>query len=63
VVQVHLLNAADPVTAVAEIVRCTATRLEQAGGDWISRHAVRPVGSEEEDRWVRELLAEWKEAA
>jgi len=24
---------------------------------------VRPLGSEEEDRWVRELLAEWKEAA
>jgi FAD/FMN-containing dehydrogenase len=63
VVHVDLRNAADPAAAVAEIVHRTATRLEQAGGDWISRHAVRPVGSEEEDRWVRELLAEWKEAA
>ena len=63
VVHVHLQNAADPVAAVAAIVHRTATRLEQAGGDWISRHAVRPLGSEEEARWVRELLAEWKEAA
>lgn len=63
VVHVYLQNAADPVAAVAEIVQRTATCLEQAGGDWISRHAVRPVGSEEEDRWVRDLVAEWKEAA
>lgn len=63
VVHVHLPNAADPVAAVAQIVHRTATRLEQAGGDWISRHVVRPVGSEEEDRWVRELVAEWKVAA
>ena len=63
VVHVHLQNAADPVAAVAAIVHHNATRLEQAGGDWISRHAVRPVGSEEEARWVRGLLAEWKEAA
>lgn len=59
VVHVHLQNAADPASAVAEIVLRMAARLEQAGGDWISRHAVRPVGSEEEDRWVGELVTEW----
>lgn len=63
VVHVRMQNVADPVAAVAKIVDRTATRLEQAGGDWISRHVVRPLGSEEEDRWVRELVAEWKEAA
>lgn len=63
VVHVYLANAANPAAAVMEIVRRTAPRLEQAGGDWISRHATRPVGSEEEDRWVRDLVAEWEEAA
>lgn len=62
VVHVHLLNANDPAFAVAEFVCRTATRLEQVGGDWISRHAVRPMGSEEEDRWVRALLEEWEAA-
>jgi hypothetical protein len=63
VVHVYLPNAADPAAAVMEIVRRTAPRLEQAGGDWISRHSSRPVGSEEEDLWVRDLVAEWEEAA
>jgi FAD/FMN-containing dehydrogenase len=63
VVHVYLPNTSNPAAAVMEIVRRTATRLEQAGGDWISRHASRPVGSGEEDRWVRDLVAEWEEAA
>jgi FAD/FMN-containing dehydrogenase len=63
VVHVHSLNAADPVAAVAEILHRTATRLEQAGGDWISRHAVRPAGNDEEGRWVQDLVAEWEAAA
>jgi hypothetical protein len=63
VVHVHLRNAADPAAAVAEIVHRTATRLEQAGGDWISRHAVRPAGNDEEGRWVQDLVAEWEAAA
>jgi len=63
VVHVHLRNAADPVAAVVEIVHRTATRLEQAGGDWISRHAVRPAANEEEGRWVQDLVAEWEAVA
>lgn len=63
VVHVHLQNAADPVAAVAEIVHRTATRLEHAGGDWMSRHAVRPAGNEEEGRWVQDLVAEWEAVA
>jgi hypothetical protein len=63
VVHVHLRNAADPAVAVAEIVHRTAARLEQDGGDWISRHAVRPVGNDEEGGWVQDLVAEWEAAA
>jgi FAD/FMN-containing dehydrogenase len=63
VVHVYLPNAANPAAVVTEIVRRTAPCLEQAGGDWISRHASRPAGSEEEDRWVRDLVAEWEEEA
>ena len=63
VVHVYLPNTSNPAAAVMEIVRRTAPLLEQAGGDWISRHATRPVGSEEEGRWVQDLVAEWEAAA
>ena len=63
VVHVYLPNTSNPAAAITEIVRRTEPRLEQAGGDWISRHASRPVGSEEEDRWVQDLVAEWEAAA
>lgn len=62
VVHIYLQNARNPAAAVAEIVHRTAASLEDSGGDWISRHAVRPMGSEEEDRWVRALLEEWEAA-
>jgi len=63
VVYVYFRDAADPADQVATIVSHVAARLEQDGGDWISRHAVRPAGNDEEGRWVQDLVAEWEAAA
>jgi FAD/FMN-containing dehydrogenase len=63
VVGVYFKEGAQPAAELAEIVTRTASRLEENGGGWISRHAARPPAGEEEDRWVRGLVAEWEAAA
>jgi hypothetical protein len=63
VVHVYFRDTADPAAQVATLVSHVAACLENDGGDWISRHATRGYGNEEEDRWVQDLLLEWDAAA
>ncbi len=63
VVHVYGPAASDPVPGVREITARVAARLEEAGGDWFSRHLAHPLGGDEEGRWVQGLVAEWEAAA
>ena len=59
VVHVYFRDATDPAAQVATLVSRVSARLENDGGDWISRHATRDLVGDEEAHWVQGLVAEW----